>query len=71
MMLSVSLKPDTYQRIMSFANRTGQTASAAANEAIEEWMESHGEPILHSLDRQCGCKSTKKPAKVLVFPRLE
>lgn len=52
-MQSLLLSDATYKRIAAFASRIGKPASTAADEAINEWMDTHGDPIVKSVNRRC------------------
>jgi hypothetical protein len=45
----IILKSMTHQRLVEFATATGKTVSSSADEAINEWMDYHGEPIVRRL----------------------
>jgi hypothetical protein len=53
----VIIKHETHQRIAAYAKATGKSISSSADEAINEWMTTNGEPIMKFIERQ-----KKKPA---------
>lgn len=67
-MSELMLSNATTKRIAAYASRTGITASAAANEAINEWMDTNGDPVINRLDRlakQTVCRN------LVTFPKAK
>jgi predicted DNA-binding protein len=65
-MQTVNLNRTTYQRIATFAKVTGKTVSSAVDEAINDWMDTHGEPIMKSVERRERQKQ-ERTCRVLMF----
>lgn len=65
-MQTVNLNRMTHQRIATYAKVTGKSVSAAVDEAINDWMETHGEPIMKAVERRERQKQ-ERTCRVLMF----
>jgi hypothetical protein len=50
--LTIAIDARTYLGLQKIADGTGKTLTEAADEALNEWMEVNGEPILKALQRK-------------------
>lgn len=72
MLPSLTLTHEAYQRICEYGQRTGQSYTAAASRAINEWMDCNGDAVLEELDRrrERGAREKRRTtAQVVPFRR--
>lgn len=51
-MQQIQISSVVHHRIAEYARRTGRNVSSVADEALDEWMDCHGEPVLKRLGDQ-------------------
>jgi hypothetical protein len=59
----VILNHETHQRIAAYAKVTDKSVASAVDEAVNEWMDINGEPIMKSVER----KKKAQTCRLLAF----